>query len=247
MLLDIPIKPILALDFTSLMAIFFVLFSVFGFISNLLKKLGGDDQPQVRGRQPRRQQGELQGEIDDFLKEVLGGKAPQEVKKKPRPRPQRKQQIRGEHEADKVPERRRFEESQASVEAPPERRQQPRSQSTQRRKLQKTQRRPATKAASPVFDEETKNKSLKDRHIKSTVDSHVDRYMQSHLDENRDEGVLTSQDSPIVASSLLDGELDEHQQDANFAAELRHLLASPSGMRQMIVANEILSKPKSLR
>lgn len=240
MLLDFPIKPILALDFTSLMAIFFVLFSVFGFISNLLKKLNGDDQ-QVQGRQPRRQQGEFQGEIDDFLKDVLGGNAPQ--KPKPRPRPQQKQQTRGSHEADKVPERRRFEES-------PERRQQPRSRSPQpqRPRPQNTRKYQSSEPASPVFEEQPKKqKSLKDRHMKSSVDSHVESYMQSHLDENRDEGVLTSQRSSITSNSLLEGGLDDDPQETDFASELRHLLASPSGMRQVIVANEILSKPKSLR
>jgi hypothetical protein len=245
MLLDFPIKPILALDFTSLMAIFFVVFSVFGFISNLLKKLNGDDQ-QVQGRQPRRQQGELQGEIDDFLKNVLGGNAPQ----KPKPRPQRKQQTRGNHEADKVPERRRFEESQDDIEAPPERRQQPRSRSPQpqRRRPQNTRKYQSSEPASPVFEEQPKKqRSLKDRHMKSFVDSHVESYMQSHLDENRDEGVLTSQRSPISSNSLLEGGLDDDQQETDFASELRNMLASPSGMRQMIVANEILSKPKSLR
>jgi len=247
MLLDLPIKPILALDFTSLLAIFFVLFSLFGFISNLLKKLSGDDQPQVQGRQPRRRDGELQGEIDNFLKEVLGGKAPQ----KPKPRPQPKHQERSHQEADNVPERRRFAESQANVEAAPERRQQPRTKPPQRQRPRPQQQRNRRdqKPASPVFDEEPEQtRPLKDRHIQSSVEGHVDSYMQSHLDDNRDEGVLPNHPRPSKLISIFDDDNELKSQATNdFAEEMRTLFASPTGIRQVIIANEILSKPKALR
>ncbi|MBD3672651.1 MAG: hypothetical protein HUJ26_03900 [Planctomycetaceae bacterium] len=255
---DIPIQPVLANGFNGMFVVLFVIIAIYGFISNLITEAKqAKKKQQKQGRRPQGDRGNLQGEIDDFLKEVLGGNAPQKPKPrpqqkpkpKPKPNPQRQRELDAEEETRR---RRRFQETSAHVEQEPPRRQperRPRPQPTPQKRRPPKQRRPQPqKPATPTFaDEEPKRKSLKDRHINSGVDDHVSSYMHGKPDNaiDLDAGPIPGS-IDAAASPILEGKPKESE-ISDVALQMGELLRTPAGLQQAILANEILSKPKALR
>lgn len=262
MLIELLPQPLLAdINIGTIIFILFVLFSLFGVISNAIKG-NADNQPQAR-RRPQRRGGELQNEIDDFLKEVLGDqRAQQRPQRGPQQREevvfgdddlevldedtdfQRQQQQRERREKERQERERRQRERERQERE--RREQQRRKQETERR--QREERRSKTAAAAPVmFEEETARppKKLKDRHMKSTVESHVKTYMTHTVEQQRlDRGTVP----PIVGEGLADySDQSGVDPSSQIAQDLHAILKSPQGVRQAILVNEILSRPKALQ
>ena len=232
---DIPLEPVLANGFNAAFVILFVIIAIYGFISNMITEAKqAKKRQEQRGRKPQGDRGDLQGEIDDFLKEVLGGNAPQ----KPKPNPKRQQQ------REQPRERRQFQEASASVEQKPRRqpKRRPRPTPQKRRPPQQRKPQPQQEPATPLFEDEPKRKSLRDRHLNSGVDDHVDSYMHGKIDTP-----INLDSSPIESGSPILQETPDASEILEVALRMGELLRSPSGMQQAILANEILSKPKALR
>lgn len=245
MLIEILPIALLAIDIQAVIFVLFLLFSFIGFISNLVKGNAGNQQRQARGRQPRRG-GQLQNEIDDFLKDVLGDQQP----KRPQQRGavevtdddleiveesefQRQQEDRQRRERERREKERRNREIRQQQERE-QRERQRRQQEADRRRREKKQ-----STASAMFDDEAQRprKTLKDRHIESTVESHVKTYMNHTVEQQHlERGTV----APLAEESGADA-------SSPIARELHALLKSPQGIRQAILVNEILSRPKSLQ
>lgn len=249
-------QPLLA-DIESVIFVLVVLFSLFGFISNLIK--GNAGKPQQRGGQQRRP-GELQNEIDDFLKEVLGD---QPAKQRPNQRAQQPAQVEfvdDDLEVIAEPEARRLEQQERERQQREQqqrqrelRQQQERERREQQRRKQEEERRrresrQRKEASAPVLFEDPSNRPgqrLKDRHIESTVESHVKSYM-AHTVEQQQLGRGTV--SPIVGVGLADySDQSGVDTSSQIAQTLHSILRSPQGVQQAILMNEILSRPKGLQ
>jgi hypothetical protein len=259
MLIEMLPLPLLALDIGSIIFVLFLLFSFIGFISNLMKGNAGNQQRQARGRQPRRG-GELQNEIDDFLKEVLGDQQANRPDKRPQQRGQaefadddlevveesqfrRQQEERERRERERREKERRQRDFRQKQER--ERREQQRRQQEAKRRRREREKKQA--AAPVLFDEEAQRprKTLKDRHIESGVESHVKTYMAHTVEQQQlERGTVP----PIVGEGLPDySDQSGVDTSSQIAQDLHRILKSPQGVRQAILVNEILSKPKCLQ
>ena len=69
-------NPILALDIGSLFAIGFLLISFIGWIMNLINAQNPPPQPKRQARRPAQRDRKVQNEIEDFLQEAMGQRAP---------------------------------------------------------------------------------------------------------------------------------------------------------------------------
>lgn len=258
MLIELLPQPLLA-DIESIIFFLVVLFSIFGFISNLIKGNAGN-KPQGRGRQQRRP-GELQNEIDDFLKDVLGDKPAN----RPDRRPQQPAQVEFidddlEVIADSEPEARRLEQQERERqqrerqqrqrelnqrEERERREQQRRRQESEQRRRE--QRQTQQSSAPVLFEEEPikPGKTLKDRHMKSGVESHVKNYMAHDVSQQH---LGRGSVAPVIAVGLADySDQSGVDQSSQIAQDLHAILKSPQGVRQAILMNEILSRPKGLQ
>jgi len=252
--MSIPILPIPLLAANEIQAIIFVLFLLFsfiGFISNLVKGNAANQRRQVRGGQQGRP-GQLQNEIDDFLKDVLG--------EQPAKRPGERQQVEfvdddlvvvDESESRRQQaERERQEKERRRREARQQREDRERRERLRRQQEAERQRRERDRkkeSAAPVlFDDEAQRpgQTLKDRHLESNVESHVKTYMNHAVEEQR---IGRGTVAPLPGEGLAAVEGAGAEAPSSIAQQLHAVLRSPQGVRQAILVNEILSKPKALQ
>ena len=86
--------------------------------------------------------------------------------------------------------------------------------------------------------------TLKDRHLESTVESHVSTYMNHAVEEQRlGRGTV----APVPGEGLAAAMAGGSDAPSPIAQQLHAVLRSPQGVRQAILVNEILSKPKALQ
>jgi hypothetical protein len=67
--------------------------------------------------------------------------------------------------------------------------------------------------------------------INAQVQQHIDQHVQAHIGSNQAAAVTTSQDDPAYQTG----------------ASIRQLLKNPGGVRQAILVNEILKRPRAFR
>ena len=184
-----------------------------------------------RGDPDRRQR--VQGEIEAFLSEVGGGN------QRPANAPA------ANADAQRVAERRERRRLQAET----KRRQaveQQRQQEVQQKRRQQQQRRQA----------EARTSTAPQRNVGSGVSAHVDQYINQHVSEHLDHDVDEYVEATIVDSvdnHLGDRATEMPQQttvrgkQSSGAKDVIALLKDPAGVRNAILVNEILSRPRSLR
>ncbi len=204
-------------------AIFFLIVVVFSVIQSIVKaaKEKAQKQQQLMKPAPQRRQ-KAQSEIEAFLAQVTGGAAVAQAVD-PQEEEARKRRQRDQAEARK------------------------RRQLEKKRKQQAADRRVAN--ARSQGNQPKKKK-------RSGVAEHVDQYMAKHINSRRDRDT-----GEYVDVSIADG-VDAHlgrrdrempaltasrHQNTAAASDIADLLRSPTGIRNAILVNEILSRPKSLR
>lgn len=200
-----------------------VVFLVIAFLSWIINLINGQNQaPKARGPQNRPQragggQDRLQNEIEVFLQEVQGRKRPQD---KPRAAaPPVPEQVR-----ERPPRRARPKRP-----APQARRTQPAA----RRQAKPETRQPDRKSVQEKVAKELEPLAagLDERHLKSQIDGSVAEHLK-HLESNLTPSLEVLPE--VVAEQASAGRIGE-------------LLRDPTGVRQAILLNEILSRPVGLR
>ena len=137
------------------------------------------------------------------------------------------------------------------------RRQQPAGQrrQTMRRKRQKSQPLKTLQQQTPA-KRQPKTLPAEDRARGSSISSHIDTYISQHVTEHVNHGVADAVEADIVESveSHLGNRAAElptltHSGDreSTRADTFRQLLKSRKGVRQAILLNEVLSRPRVLR
>jgi len=231
-------NPILALDISSLFAIGFVLISFIGWIMNLINAQNPPPQPKQPARRPVPRDGKVQNEIEVFLQEAMGRRAPQQP------------QLGGD--------------DIEIIEPAPQRRRPPQQRPPQRKPLRRKSQTPAT-SRPPVKQQSLQpGERLSSRRLTSSSDrgqnvrSHADDHMQSRV------GAQIEQDLPHLVDQGVARNLGEFLADDNDtrrsvaphiqsraavkgATGLIAALREPAGIRQAIMLQQILSKPRALR
>ena len=211
----------------NIQVILFVIFMVFALIRAVRRNAqeGPDDpEKQARAADQRRK---IRNNIEAFLEEVRGPTAD----KPPEDRPVQ------------VPER---SHSQVPA-APPSQAAPPRSR----------QRRPQKPRRQSMALERTEAaRSIGERTLDSDIAEHVDTYISRHVAEHVDSKVdeFVKADIAKSVTSHLGDRSEElppptspQTDGATRAAEFRKLLKSQNGVRQAVLLNEVLTKPRALR
>lgn len=210
---------LLAADFGELLPLIVGAIALISWIANKVKDRGGGgvEAPDV---QPADEGGRVQAEIDRFLQEVRGGHG----------------QAAGANAAaaENVPE----------------------TPAAAARQEQRRQSRPAQEAAPPEkYQRLSERHVIGNRHIDSSVDEGVfegessDR-MRGLVERDVGHGVEQSVLSHLGPSSVTEAEANVVRDDgANglTAESLVELLTQPDGIRQAVLVQEILSRPKGRR
>ena len=179
----------------------------------------------MKNDDPGRRQ-RVQSEIESFLAEVTGAKKPARPAAESQRTRQRRERRRQQEEA----KRRQQEEQKRQQELEARRRR-------QRSAVQAKSRKPG------------------ERKVGSGVSQHVDEYINQHVAEHIDHDV-----DEYVEATIVDG-VDEHlgerdrempaftsvKRQESAAASVASLLKDPVGVRNAILINEILSRPRALR
>ncbi len=206
--------------------IFIVIFMVIALIRAIRNSAQERPQGQQADAEAAAKRRRVQSDIDAFLTEVGASPAPKQTTEPPTPAPQRA----------------RRQESAAKRRQAGNRRRPPRPQERQRQ--QATARQP--KDSPPITE----------RALGSGISEHVDQYIAQHVAEHVDSNVDDHLEVDIahsVSSHLGDrsAELPSLTQagvDVPTTAEnFRQLLRSRQGVRQAILLNEILTRPRALR
>ena len=187
--------------------------------------------PQADGQAaPPNQADPLRAEVEEFLRRAKGQPAPkqQQVGKPQPPRPERKTPAPQKHRELSPLERKRHE-----VAEPP-----PKPPVRSKPQRQSSQQPPVDLRSESVVEHVARHVSTKDiadhtSHLGEEV-SLADEHMEAHLHE-----AFSGQ-----VGSLQHRERKVEEEGASIAEEIRNLLAQPAGMRQLIVANEILRRPE---
>jgi hypothetical protein len=186
-------------------------------IFRAILKKASNQEPAANRPDPGRQQ-RVQSEIDAFLSEVGASRQQQQA-----------------------PERRQ----------PPQR---PQAQPQARQQRPRPQR-PARPARPVQQPQPVPQQSLRDRHLDSSIDDHVIEYLpdepfdivDSPVDELVEAHIVESVDSHLGDRAMeMPGGTRTHRSKP-VAESLIQLLRSPEGVRQAILVNEVLSKPRILR
>lgn len=200
--------------------VFFAFSIIRGMIKSATEKAEKERRLAQRGDPNRKQR--VQGEIDAFLSEVSGGG-------------QRKQEPRGQKSLEK--------KQQAQ-----------RDQQEHQRQQQIRQKRESIRARRQA---ESQAATAPTRRVGSGVSEHVDQYINQHVHEHLDSDVEEYVEATIVDS--VDAHLGTRQsqmpeqtrssssRNSGAAKAVVALLRDPVGIRNAIVVNEILAKPRSLR
>lgn len=208
--------------------ILFLIFGVMALIRALSRNAQEQQQPQAQAGRPDRRR-KVQNDIDDFLAEVsqTSGNRPRGTRagssaagSKSRPRRARSQQQR--------PQRRK-----------PQRRQQPRPKQV-RAEVQPSSLRDESSARSLGSGISEHVDTYISQHVADHIDSKVDDYVEVDIVESVDRR-LGSRDAemPVTADAMTD--------DVTPADQFRQLLSSRQGIRQAILLNEVLQRPRILR
>lgn len=174
----------------------------------------------------------VQGEIEAFLSEVGGGTSEQPS---PRDETGRRQEERRQKNQEKKERARRNEQEK-------------------RRQQAIQQKRDDTRARRTA---ETKSANAPSRKVGSGISDHVDQYINQHVHEH-----LDHDESDFVDASMIET-VDDHlgnravemgmktrttrRVQSESARAVMKLLKDPVGVRNAILVNEILSRPRSLR
>jgi hypothetical protein len=203
--------------------VFIVLRIVFS-ISKANEK--GQQQKQRVQANPGRKQ-RVQSEIEAFLSEVSGKKQPRQ-------------------EDDEELARRRQKQLRRKAEA--KRRQREKQPQQQEERESRGRREPLTSSS--------KSRRLGERKVGSGVAAHVDKFIGQHVSEHMNHDVGEYVDATIVDS------VEEHlgnrklemptmatssAKTSSAAAAVAKMLRNPEGVRNAIIVNEILSRPRPLR
>ena len=134
------------------------------------------------------------------------------------------------------------------------RRQRPQKQRPQQRRPQKEQR-PQRQKPKPAAARQQPSGSLRDRHLKSSVSDHVTEYISDHVEEHIDSEVDDWVEVDIVEN--VEDNLGDRREEmpaltrnpvkVTPANSILDVLRSPEGVRQAILVNEVLSRPRALR
>ncbi|MEO2016328.1 MAG: hypothetical protein ABGZ53_18365 [Fuerstiella sp.] len=205
-------------------AIFIFLRIIFS-ISKAANEKGQKQQQRVQANPGRQQR--VQSEIEAFLSEVSGNKQPRKSERSEAElAEQRQRQLKRKAEA----KRRQYEEQQK----------------------QKTQQRRRLEPQAST----SKSRHVGERKVGSGVAAHVDQYIGQHVTEHINHDVDEYVDATIVDS------VEEHlgsrnlempsttvgsQESSLAAASIAKMLRSPEGVRNAIIINEILARPRPLR
>ncbi len=207
-------------------AVFIILRIVFS-ISKAANEKGEKQQPRAQADPGRKQR--VQSEIEAFLSEVTGNKQPREG-----------------NTDDAQLARRREQQLQRKAEA---KRRQHEEQQRQKKEAEKRRRRAPQAATS-------KSRHKGERSIGSGIGAHVDHYISQHVSEHIDHDVDEYVDATIVDS------VDKHlgnralemptmasssTKNSAAAKSIAAMLRSRDGVRNAIIVNEILSRPRPLR
>ncbi|MCA9026300.1 MAG: hypothetical protein KDA86_13925 [Planctomycetaceae bacterium] len=227
-------NPILALDIGSIFAVGFLLISFIGWIMNLINAQNPPPQPKQPARRPVPRDRKVQNEIEAFLQEAMGRRAPDQQQ-----RPQ----------VDEI----------EIIEPAPQRRRPPQPQPSR-----KKARKPATPSSSLPQPSSQPGESLSSRHLSSSpklgqgVRSHADEHMRSRLADQIQQDLphLVSQGVSQHLGEFRADDVDTRREVAPFVSsraavkDVTGLIASirkPSEMRKAIILQEILSKPRVLQ
>lgn len=203
-----------------------IIFLIFGVIA-LIRALSRNNQEQQANQranagQPDRRR-RVQSDIDAFLSEVsqASGNKPQ------RQRPAAPPAGRSRPQQQQRPQQTR-------------QRQKPRGQQSRRQQAPRpTQERSQSKRALGSGVSEHVETYIS-QHVAEHVDSKVDDYVEVDIVESVDSNLGDrAAEMPVTAESV-PGQMTS-------AAEFRRLLRSSQGVRQAILLNEVLKRPKSLR
>ncbi|MEZ6127344.1 MAG: hypothetical protein R3C59_01515 [Planctomycetaceae bacterium] len=217
--------------------IIFLIFIGFSAIRGIIKTANEKAEKErllaQRDANPARRQ-KVQSEIESFLSEVGGGNA---------------EQRRTEADSQRTAERRERRRQQAEAkkrEVALQQAEQKRQQELQKRRQRQRQQSSSTSLSS----------SPGERRVGSGISDHVDQYINQHVTEYVDNDVAEYVEATIVGSvnqnlGNRNAELPAQSggtRPRNAAAKaVVSLLRDPVGVRNAILVNEILSRPKSLR
>lgn len=214
--------------------IILIIFVGFSMVRGLIKSANEKAQREQRLAQradPNRKR-KVQGEIEAFLSEVGGGKdqAP--------PRGDAATQRRNER-------RQRLQEEKARAR---------RDQQERRRQAEIQQKREATRKRRQAEDQATNSP---ERKVGSGISEHVDQYINKHVAEHIDDDIEEYVEATIVDSvednlgarnvEMPNQPTTTHAAQSPAAKAVRALLQDKTGVRNAILVNEILSRPRSLR
>ncbi|MCA9075531.1 MAG: hypothetical protein KDA93_10900 [Planctomycetaceae bacterium] len=233
-------NPILALDLGSLFAIGFLLISFIGWIMNLINAQNPPPQPNRPARKPAPRDRKVQNEIEEFLQEAMGRRAPK----------QQSDPILGSEDIE-------------IIEPSPQRRRTPKRKPLRQQPASRQQQ-PAAPPSSQPRKRKRPGEGISLRHIQASEDlgagvrSHADEHMQARMSQR------VEQDLPHLVNQGVSQHLGEFTADdrdtragvapvvssraaVKDATGLIASLRDPAGMRKAIILQEILSKPRALR
>lgn len=210
--------PVLAVDFGW---VIFIVFIVIGILNTLLKAAGGKQQPPAAPRPPRPGQGRLQNEIDAFLKQVRGKEAPDDVPIEIVPEQERRPRPAGRRQQSKKP---------------PQRPPRPKPQQSEPHDAPGSEIAARQSPGSRQLGEQVRS-----HHLEANVGEHVNQYMDDRVDEGVADHLGAFSEGRRTAAVQLP------RAAAGRTHKLVSLLRDPVGVRQAIVLNEILSRPKGRR
>ncbi|HIE97292.1 MAG TPA: hypothetical protein EYG03_22170 [Planctomycetes bacterium] len=195
-------------------------------ISKAANEKGQKQQQRVQADPGRKQR--VQSEIEAFLSEVSGNKQP-----------------RKSDSGDAQLEQRRRQQQQRKAEA---KRRQREEQQRQKQKAEK-RRRVEPQAST------SKSRRKGERKVGSGVATHVDKYISQHVSEHINHDVDEYVDATIVDSvedhlgsrSLEMPTMATSKKSSAAATSIAKMLRNPQGVRNAIIVNEILSRPRALR
>jgi hypothetical protein len=228
--------------------IIYAIFLVVAFLGWIINQINGQNNPQRAGnprvpppqqRPPRPAQDRLQNEIEVFLREVQGRKPqapPPPGQEQREPLPVNEPLLPAGEPMQKRPPR------PAGRPRPPARRQRPGDVPGQagRGEAPQPQRAAPVGASSKNMSAELKARleehmrgGVAERHLESKIDESVSQHLQ-HISSN----IATTEATPGTVSLSA---------SAPAGVPIRDLLRNPTSMRQAILLNEILSRPRGRR
>ncbi|MGD9853577.1 MAG: hypothetical protein AB7U20_01370 [Planctomycetaceae bacterium] len=227
---------VLALDIGSLFAVAFLLISFIGWIMNLINAQNPPPQPNRPVRRPAPRDGKVQSDIEEFLQQAMGRRAPQQPK--------------GENAGIEIIEPAPAQRRSPARRPPPGRAAAPAAGTP-------TAAPPAPSAGRPG-EAIVSRQSVGSSDLGAGVVSHLQDHMSSRVGQQVEAHLPRSVEQSISQhlGQFRAGETDTRRDvtptiRSNAAVKdptgLIDDLRSPDGMRKAVILHEILAKPRSLR